>query len=82
MEPIHRLLRSAAVDWPIFGSFALLLMALGAASWFNGVGAGWMPFARLRVLFYMLVRLVRHGDRANPKAACTTSRSTSSSAGR
>ncbi len=41
--------------WPIFGSFALLLMALGAASWFNGVGAGkFAVFAGLAVLFYML----------------------------
>ena len=41
--------------WPIFGSFALLLMALGAASWFNGVGwAKYVTFAGLFVLFYML----------------------------
>ena len=41
--------------WPIFGSFALLMMALGAASWFNGVGWGkYLTFAGLAVLFYML----------------------------
>ncbi len=41
--------------WPIFGSFALLLMALGAASWFNGVGwAKYVTFTGLFVLFYML----------------------------
>ncbi|MES2561233.1 MAG: cytochrome c oxidase subunit 3 [Pseudomonadota bacterium] len=41
--------------WPIFGSVALLLMALGAAAWFNGAGAGkYAVFAGLAVLFYML----------------------------
>ena len=41
--------------WPIFGSFALLMMALGAASWFNGVGWGkYVVFLGLFVLFYML----------------------------
>src|SRR6476659_2587311 len=41
--------------WPIFGSFALLSMALGAASWFNGVPAGkFLVFAGLAILFYML----------------------------
>ena len=41
--------------YPIFGSFALLLMALGAASWFNGAGWGkYLTFAGLAVLFYML----------------------------
>jgi cytochrome c oxidase subunit 3 len=41
--------------WPIFGSFALLLMAFGAAAWFNGAGAGkYSVFAGLAVLFYML----------------------------
>jgi cytochrome c oxidase subunit 3 len=41
--------------WPIFGSFALLMMALGAASWFNGAGWGkYLVFAGLLVLFYML----------------------------
>jgi cytochrome c oxidase subunit 3 len=41
--------------WPIFGSFALLMMALGAASWFNGVGEGkFLVFAGIAVLFYML----------------------------
>ena len=41
--------------WPIFGSFALLSMALGAASWFNGAGWGkFLVFAGLIVLFYML----------------------------
>jgi cytochrome c oxidase subunit III len=41
--------------WPIFGSIALLLMAFGAAAWFNGAGAGkYSVFAGLGVLFYML----------------------------
>src|SRR3989440_2831226 len=41
--------------WPIFGSFALLSMAMGAASWFNGVSWGkFLVFAGLAVLFYML----------------------------
>jgi cytochrome c oxidase subunit III len=42
--------------WPIFGSFALLLMASGAASWFNGWGPGkFVVFAGLAVLVYMIV---------------------------
>ncbi len=42
-------------SWPIFGSFGLLSMALGAASWFNGAGWGkYLVFAGLIVLFYML----------------------------
>ena len=41
--------------WPIFGSFALLLMALGAASWFNGVGWGkYLVFVGFAILFYMI----------------------------
>jgi cytochrome c oxidase subunit III len=41
--------------WPIFGSFGLLSMALGAASWFNGAGWGkYLVFAGLLVVFYML----------------------------
>jgi cytochrome c oxidase subunit 3 len=42
--------------WPIFGSFALLLMASGAASWFNGWGPGkFLVLAGLATLVYMLV---------------------------
>jgi cytochrome c oxidase subunit III len=41
--------------WPIFGSFALLSMAMGAASWFNGAGWGkYLVFFGLAMLFYML----------------------------
>jgi cytochrome c oxidase subunit III len=41
--------------WPIFGSVALLLMALGAASWFNGAGWGvYLLVAGLAVLVYMI----------------------------
>jgi cytochrome c oxidase subunit 3 len=41
--------------WPIFGSFALFLMALGAASWFNGAGWGkYLLLIGLVTLFYML----------------------------
>ena len=41
----------APSTWPIFGSCALLSMALGAAFWFNGVGgAGPFVFAVLLVL--------------------------------
>jgi len=41
--------------YPIFGSFALLSMALGAAAWFNGVAWGKYPvFGGLLVLTYML----------------------------
>ena len=41
--------------WPIFGSFALLSMALGAAAWFNGAGWGkYLVIIGLLTLFYML----------------------------
>jgi cytochrome c oxidase subunit 3 len=41
--------------YPICGSFALLLMATGAAAWFNGVAWGKYPvFLGFLVLFYML----------------------------
>ena len=41
--------------WPIFGSFALLSMALGAASWFNGAGWGkYLLFVGFAILFYMI----------------------------
>ena len=41
--------------YPIFGSFALLSMAMGAAAWFNGVGFGkYFVFAGLLVLAYMI----------------------------
>ena len=41
--------------WPIFGSFALLSMALGAASWFNGWSPGkYLVVAGLLTLFYMI----------------------------
>ncbi len=41
--------------WPIFGSVALLSMALGAAAWFNGASWGkFLVIAGLLVLFYML----------------------------
>jgi len=41
--------------WPIFGSFALLAMAFGAASWFNGAGWGkFLVFIGLAILFFML----------------------------
>ena len=41
--------------WPVVGSVALLLMGMGAAFWFNGVGAGpWMVLAGFGVLLVML----------------------------
>ena len=41
--------------WPIFGSFALLMLALGAASWMNGASWGKYVLALGFVtLFYML----------------------------
>jgi cytochrome c oxidase subunit 3 len=41
--------------WPIFGSFALLSMAMGAAAWFNGAGVGkYFVLLGFLVLFYML----------------------------
>jgi cytochrome c oxidase subunit 3 len=42
-------------SWPIFGSFALLSMTMGAASWFNGAGWGkFLVLAGFLILFYML----------------------------
>src|SRR5690242_6603509 len=42
-------------SWPIFGSFALLSMTMGAASWFNGAGWGkFLVLIGLIILFYML----------------------------
>lgn len=41
--------------WPILGSIALFLMALGAASWFNGYAVGpWLVLAGFCVLLVML----------------------------
>ncbi|MBI4206814.1 MAG: cytochrome c oxidase subunit 3 [Betaproteobacteria bacterium] len=41
--------------WPIFGSIALLCMALGAATWFNGVPWGkYLLVLGLVTLFYMM----------------------------
>jgi cytochrome c oxidase subunit 3 len=41
--------------WPIFGSIALLCMASGAASWFNGVSWGkFLVLAGALILFYMM----------------------------
>jgi len=41
--------------WPIFGSVALLSMALGAASWFNGWAPGkFLVIAGLLILFFMM----------------------------
>ena len=41
--------------WPIFGSFGLLSMALGAAAWFNGAGWGkYLVIAGFLVLVYMM----------------------------
>ena len=41
--------------WPILGSIALFLMALGAASWFNGYPVGpWLVLAGFCVLLVML----------------------------
>src|SRR6266849_10246939 len=43
--------------WMIFGSAALLLMATGAASWFNGWEPGrYIVFAGLAILIFMMVR--------------------------
>jgi len=46
----------APSHWPIVGSTALFLLALGAVLSFNEVGAGWYVLAAgFAVLFYMLV---------------------------
>ena len=47
----------APSHWMIFGSLALLCMALGAASWFNGVGAGaWLLAFGFATLVFMMVK--------------------------
>ena len=41
--------------WPVTGSFALLLMAMGAAFWFNNFAAGpWLVLAGSCVLVFMM----------------------------
>lgn len=43
--------------WPVVGSTALFLMALGAVLWMNGAGAGagaWITLAGMAVLVYMM----------------------------
>jgi len=41
--------------WPVVGSCALFLMALGAVLWMNGAGAGpWVVIAGMAVLVYMM----------------------------
>ena len=40
--------------WPIVGSVALILMALGATFMINGLSGGWMLYAGLGVLTIML----------------------------
>ena len=41
--------------WPVVGSFALLLLGMGAAFWFNDVAAGpWMVLAGFGVLLVMM----------------------------
>ena len=41
--------------WPVVGSAALFLMALGAVLWMNGTGAGaWITLAGMAVLVYMM----------------------------
>ena len=43
--------------WMIFGSAALLLMASGAAMWFNGIGTGsYVLLAGFAVLVFMMVK--------------------------
>ncbi|MDW8469467.1 MAG: cytochrome c oxidase subunit 3 [Burkholderiales bacterium] len=47
----------APMPWPIMGSIALFLMALGAVFVFNGVRAGWVSLAAgLMLLVYMMFR--------------------------
>ena len=42
--------------WPIIGAVALLLMGMGAAFWFNGVGAGrWAVALGFATLVFMMV---------------------------
>ena len=47
--------------WPIFGSIALLLMAFGATTWFNGGGRPVGARRRPRCAGLHVVRLVWHG---------------------
>jgi cytochrome c oxidase subunit 3 len=45
------------MPWPILGSSALFLMALGAVFVFNGMSGGWVPIAAgFVVLLYMMFR--------------------------
>jgi cytochrome c oxidase subunit 3 len=41
--------------WPVFGSTALFLMAIGAVLWMNGIAAGpWVVLAGMAILVYMM----------------------------
>ena len=41
--------------WPVFGSTALFLMAVGGVLWMNGIGAGpWVVLAGMVILVYMM----------------------------
>ena len=40
--------------WPIVGSVALLLFAIGMVLWANSLPGGWLVLAGLGVLFYMM----------------------------
>lgn len=66
--------------WPIVGSVALTLMALGATFMINGAAGGWLLWAGLAVLAFMLFgwfgTVIRESE-----GGSTTSRSTSPSAG-
>jgi len=55
--PQHHYYVPQPMPWPIMGSTALFLMALGAVFVFNGHGGGWISLAAgLMVLLYMMFR--------------------------
>jgi cytochrome c oxidase subunit 3 len=56
--------------WMIFGSFGLLFMATGGASWMNGWDAGrYLLFAGLAILFFMMFKwfgdVIRESESGN-----------------
>ncbi len=56
-EPAQHYFVPQPSHWMIFGSFALLCMASGAAMWFNGVhDAQYLLYAGLAVLAFMMYR--------------------------
>ncbi len=55
VAPTHNYYLPEPAAYPIIGSTALLLMTVGAATWFNGAASGpWSVLAGAAILVYMM----------------------------